>query len=87
MASVIFTTPTFAYLVNVQVFSLIANNASNNNTLVDELQVLLPSFGGSQARVRCFAHILNLVVKVRVDSLVHLVLGTKSFLTGHPISI
>lgn len=53
---------------HLQIFSLVADNASNNNTLVDELEVLLPSFGGQQARVRCFAHILNLVVKVRLCS-------------------
>jgi len=41
-----------------------ADNASNNDTLVDELSILIPSFGGRQYRVRCFAHILNLVVKV-----------------------
>jgi hypothetical protein len=41
-----------------------ADNASNNNTLVDELGELLDGFGGSLTRVRCFAHILNLVVKV-----------------------
>lgn len=40
------------------------DNASNNNTLVDELGQLLDGFGGSLSRVRCFAHILNLVVKV-----------------------
>jgi len=40
------------------------DNASNNDTLVDELSILIPSFGGREYRVRCFAHILNLVVKV-----------------------
>jgi hypothetical protein len=32
--------------------------------LVDELGELLDGFGGSLAWVRCFTHILNLVVKV-----------------------
>jgi hypothetical protein len=41
-----------------------ADNASNNDTLVDELSNLIPTFGGREYRVRCFAHILNLVVKV-----------------------
>jgi hypothetical protein len=27
----------------------------------------LPKFKGAQARVRCFAHILNLIVKVSLD--------------------
>lgn len=42
----------------------VADNASNNNTLVDELGKLLDGFQGSLMQVRCFAHILNLVVKV-----------------------
>jgi hypothetical protein len=35
--------------------------------LVDELGELLDGFQGSLWRVRCFAHILNLVVKVRIN--------------------
>jgi hypothetical protein len=42
----------------------VADNASNNNTLVNALSELLPGFRGKETRVRCFAHILNLVVKV-----------------------
>ena len=41
-----------------------ADNASNNNTLVDELSNLIPTFGGREYHICCFAHILNLVVKV-----------------------
>jgi hypothetical protein len=48
-----------------QVLALVCDNASNNDTMVEELQVLVPSFRGQTTRVRCFAHILNLVVKVR----------------------
>jgi len=47
-----------------KVLTFTADNASNNDTLVDELSDLIPSFGGREYRVRCFAHILNLVVKV-----------------------
>ena len=36
--------------------------------MTEELGCLIPSFKGKQARVRCFAHILNLVVKVHLDS-------------------
>jgi hypothetical protein len=53
------------YSQRSQVLAFTADNASNNNTLVDELGELLDGFGGSLTRVRCFAHILNLVVKVR----------------------
>lgn len=41
---------------------------SNNNTLVDELSELLNGFHGSLSQVRCFAHILNLVVKVCINA-------------------
>jgi hypothetical protein len=47
-----------------QILGFTADNASNNNTLVDELADLLNGFQGSLTRVRCFAHILNLAVKV-----------------------
>jgi hypothetical protein len=35
--------------------------------MVDDLEILLPSFKGQKTRVRCFAHILNLVVKVMLS--------------------
>jgi hypothetical protein len=35
------------------------DNASNNNTLVEELSVLLDEFQGEVTRVRCFAHIFK----------------------------
>jgi len=50
--------------IGLQILGFTADNASNNNTLVDELADLLDGFQGSLTRVRCFAHILNLVVKV-----------------------
>ena len=53
-------TPTW----KLQILAFTADNASNNNTLVDELGDLLDGFQGPLTRVRCFAHILNLVVKV-----------------------
>lgn len=49
----------------MEIMGFTADNASNNDTLVSELSILVPSFSGSEYRVRCFAHILNLVVKVR----------------------
>jgi len=52
------------YLYSFKVLTFTADNASNNDTLVDELSNLIPTFGGKEYRVRCFAHILNLVVKV-----------------------
>jgi hypothetical protein len=39
------------------------DNASNNDTMVDELELDLASFDGDACRVRCFNHIVNLVAK------------------------
>ena len=63
-----------------------ADNTSNNDTLVDELSILIPSFGGCEYCVRCFAHILNLVVKVcgfRIIGFIALII----LLLGHFVSI
>ena len=49
----------------MQILVLVLDNASNNNTLVKELSDLLDGCPGPTTRIRCFAHILNLVVKVR----------------------
>ena len=40
------------------------DNASANDTMIDALAELLPAFPGGANRMRCFTHILNLVVKV-----------------------
>ncbi len=39
------------------------DNAANNDTMIDHLGVLVPTFQGGFHRTRCFAHIVNLVVK------------------------
>ena len=39
------------------------NNASNNNTMIEELANLLDNFPGPENQMQCFLHILNLVVK------------------------
>ena len=51
-------------LTSYQILALTLDNASNNNTLVEELTDLLEGYQGSSTRIRCFAHVLNLVVKV-----------------------
>jgi hypothetical protein len=53
--------------MTLQILSLVLDNASNNNTLVSELEELLDGYQGSLTRIPCFAHVLNLVVKVRSD--------------------
>jgi len=52
------------YGIQNQILGITLDNASNNNTLVNELADLLHGYQGSLTRIRCFAHILNLVVKV-----------------------
>ena len=44
--------------------NITVDNGSNNDTLVNELSNLIPTFGGKEYQVHCFAHILNLIVKV-----------------------
>lgn len=52
------------FKIEKKVLGLTADNAGNNNTMVRELEELLPSFQGVKTQVRCFAHVLNLVAKV-----------------------
>lgn len=50
--------------LSTQILGITADNASNNDTLTTELESSLRGANSIQTRVRCFAHILNLVVKV-----------------------
>jgi hypothetical protein len=45
-----------------QILSVTCDNASNNDTMVDELAVSLPNWTAVN-RTRCFAHIVNLIAK------------------------
>lgn len=47
--------------------SIMCDNASNNNMMVDDLEALVPMFGGSASHTHCFLHTVNLVAK----SLIH----------------
>ncbi|QRW04488.1 AC transposase [Ceratobasidium sp. AG-Ba] len=51
------------YGIDQKVLSICLDNASNNNTLVDSLSDRIPSFRGARNRVRCLAHIINLMAK------------------------
>jgi uncharacterized membrane protein len=42
------------------------DNASNNDTFVKKLALTLPNFRGPKSRVRCMAHVVNLIAKVRI---------------------
>lgn len=47
-----------------QILAVVADNASNNKTMVEELTEQLNGFLGAASRGRCFAHVLNITVKV-----------------------
>lgn len=46
-----------------QILGVACDNASNNGTMIDFLHGLLLGFQGEKGRIRCFAHVINLVVK------------------------
>lgn len=49
--------------IEKKILGVVCDNASNNDTLVSELEIELLGQNGMQTRIRCFAHILNLAVK------------------------
>ncbi|OJT07894.1 hypothetical protein TRAPUB_1210 [Trametes pubescens] len=46
-----------------KVFAVTVDNTENNTTMLKEMHELVPEFRGECVRVRCFGHVLNLVVK------------------------
>ncbi|PIL29554.1 hypothetical protein GSI_08362 [Ganoderma sinense ZZ0214-1] len=51
------------------VLGVTCDNASNNAKMLKEMKKLNPEFRGSDACVRCFGHVINLVVKVHLSAL------------------
>ncbi|TFY67078.1 hypothetical protein EVJ58_g1873 [Rhodofomes roseus] len=49
--------------IDTKMLAVTADNATANDVMIDELDELIDDFRGQRARVRCFDHILNLVVK------------------------
>ncbi|KAL1937047.1 hypothetical protein VTO73DRAFT_15573 [Trametes versicolor] len=49
--------------IEEKLLSVTCDNAENNSTMLKEMHTLVPVFRGTSVRVRCFAHVLNLVVK------------------------
>ena len=47
----------------MKLLSVTCDNASNNNTMIEELTNLLDDFPGPANQMQCFLHILNLMVK------------------------
>ena len=52
-------TRTFSF----QLLGITADNASNNDKMIEHLAILIDTFPGAANQTRCFAHILNLVAK------------------------
>jgi hypothetical protein len=50
-------------LTSVQILSVTADNASNNDTMIDHLSEVLDKFPGASNQTRCFAHTLNISAK------------------------
>ena len=46
-----------------QILGVTADNASNNDKMIEHLATLINTFPGAANQTRCFAHILNLVAK------------------------
>ncbi|KAJ7060841.1 hypothetical protein C8F01DRAFT_966136, partial [Mycena amicta] len=46
-----------------QIISVTCDNATSNDTMIDELKCRLPYFRGKEDRTRCMAHVINLVAK------------------------
>jgi hypothetical protein len=50
-----------------QILGQACNNASNNDTMLAELEFLIPDgVSGVHTRIHCICHIINLVVKVHI---------------------
>jgi len=52
-----------SYEVSGKLLGFIADNAANNDTLTDKLEDRPESWDGQHNRVRCLAHVINLVTK------------------------
>jgi hypothetical protein len=72
------------YGIQKRILGITLDNASNNNTLVSELGDLLHGYQGSLTRIHCFAHILNLVVKV---SHYTISVASSNIFIGYPIAV
>ena len=47
----------------IQILGVTADNASNNDKMIERLAELIDGFPGTANQTRCFTHILNLVAK------------------------
>ena len=49
--------------ISHKILAITADNASNNETVVNKLEDMIPEFEGEMARACCFLHVINLVAK------------------------
>ncbi|KEP46987.1 hAT family dimerization protein [Rhizoctonia solani 123E] len=65
------------YDLTDKLLSVCMDNASNNDTFTRYLPHLIPGFNGPASRVRCAAHVINLVVKARTAFTSHFMSPTR----------
>jgi hypothetical protein len=51
------------YSIRDKISAFQIDNATNNDTALDALSISIPGVDRKQSRLRCFGHIINLVVK------------------------
>jgi hypothetical protein len=59
------------YGLDEKLYALCMDNASNCDTMADQVAKEIPSFAGKQARIRCLPHTINLMAKVSIHSSLH----------------
>ena len=66
-----------SYGIAVKLLGFVADSTSNNDTLTDNLHEQLPGWDGQHNRIRCLAHVINLVTKV------HYFITFQNYLLNH----
>ncbi len=63
--------------ISFQIYAQAADNASNNDTMIEALGGRLNGHSGPQTRIRCLSHVLNLCVKVCCSSKLRLITSSR----------
>lgn len=53
--------------ISDKILAIAGNNASNKDTMIDELEEIVPEFNSLAACAHCFLHVTNLVVKCLIN--------------------
>ena len=67
----------FLLISSIQILSLVCDNASNNDTLVQTLAKEIPTFR-AEGRIRCLGHVFNLCVRALLRPFSHSLQKRKS---------